>query len=270
MDAAEIIRLLNTNHYSPANLEEVNDLCRNYPMFSLAHMLRARIKTALGQPADDSLKLAAIYAGDRGRLMSLVMEFAPASVAEPAEETTPEDSTGIHFSDEPSQEAEVIIFQHAPYAATAVEENLLELDEELGEEPFKLEEEEELSSEKIVGLVVKDDVDMEEPEVTEIPNIDVEEPEVAGIPDIEAEEPEVAGEKKERVAEHMELIERFIKGEPGPIRADRETTLKGDVSRDSIREHDGLITDTLCESHLCLRKIKFEISGKKCLLCSAN
>ena len=47
MDTTDIIRLLNTDHYSPANLEEVNDLCRNYPMFNLAHMLKVRIKEAI-------------------------------------------------------------------------------------------------------------------------------------------------------------------------------------------------------------------------------
>ncbi len=40
MDPSDFIRLLNTDHYSPADLEEVNDLCRNYPMFNLAHMLK--------------------------------------------------------------------------------------------------------------------------------------------------------------------------------------------------------------------------------------
>jgi hypothetical protein len=46
------------------------------------------------------------------------------------------------------------------------------------------------------------------------------------------------------------LITSFIKGEAGPIRADKETSLKGDVSLDSIREHDGFITDTLARIYV--------------------
>ena len=48
MDASDLIRLLTTDHYSPADLEQVKDLCRNYPMFNLAHMLKVRIREALG------------------------------------------------------------------------------------------------------------------------------------------------------------------------------------------------------------------------------
>jgi hypothetical protein len=46
------------------------------------------------------------------------------------------------------------------------------------------------------------------------------------------------------------LIINFIKGGPGPIRADQHTSLKGDVSLDSIREHDGFITDTLARIYI--------------------
>ena len=61
MDATDILRLLKTDHYSPANLEEVNDLCRNYPMFNVGHMLKLRILEALGRPLEDDLGVAAVY-----------------------------------------------------------------------------------------------------------------------------------------------------------------------------------------------------------------
>jgi hypothetical protein len=53
---------------------------------------------------------------------------------------------------------------------------------------------------------------------------------------------------KEKYSNH--LITSFIKGEPGPIRADQATSLKGDVSLASIREHDGFITDTLAKIYV--------------------
>ncbi|MGW8317414.1 MAG: hypothetical protein ACWGNV_17590 [Bacteroidales bacterium] len=79
---------------------------------------------------------------------------------------------------------------------------------------------------------------MEEPmrDGSDIPSIDVVEPEE------EEEEP--------LVSESQRLIEQFIRGEPGPIRADRGSTLKGDVSVSSIREHDGFITDTLAKIYV--------------------
>jgi hypothetical protein len=132
----------------------------------------------------------------------------------------------------------VIIVQHAPYAALEPDENLLELEEEAPDDPFNLEEEEEeLSSENLLRVMVKDEADMEEPESDrmETPSIDL----VDEEEEVEEEEPE-----------SKKLIERFIKGEAGPIRADGKTTLKGDVSLASIREHDGFITDTLAKIYV--------------------
>jgi hypothetical protein len=278
MDTTDIIRLLNTDHYSPANLEEVNDLCRNYPMFNVGHLLKLRIMEALGRPLEDELRLAAVYSSDRVRLLQLVREVVrevPADEEEVAEE---QETASIEFAEEPNQEADVIIVQHAPYAAPVQEQDLLELDEEgdkeqverekgkegqverekgkeeqgerekgkvdaaevvevelqdhaVLEEESPEEEEEELTSENLIKAVVKDETDMEEPDVPEIPQVDVVEQEVRG-------------------SKNKKLIEQFIKGDAGPIRADAEITLKGDVSTASIREHDGFITDTLAKIYV--------------------
>ena len=77
MDPSDFLRLLNTDHYAPANLEEVNDLCRNYPEFNLAHMLKVRIRELLGQDKEKELKVAAVYASDRTRLFQLVTGETP-------------------------------------------------------------------------------------------------------------------------------------------------------------------------------------------------
>ena len=270
MDATELIRLLNTDHYSPANLEEVNDLCRNYPMFNLAHALKVRIGTALGHPVDEALRLAAIYAVDRSRLYELVNEVNPATqvVAEVGDHA---DAEGIQFSEESTEQADVIIVQHAPYAAPDPDDQLLELDEEEPREaPADMqreevadeyedgegdEEGEPLSSEDLVGVIVKDETDMEEPmpEGSDIPVIDVVEPESG---EAEQEVREASAETQQEDArqapesESQRLIEQFIRGEPGPIRADRVTSLRGDVSVASIREHDGFITDTLARIYV--------------------
>jgi len=242
MDPSDIIRLLSTRHYAPANLEEVRDLCRNYPEFNLAHLLKVRILESLGHNTRRDLKIAAIYSGDRIKLYNLIAEVnQPAKVNQPAEsapetETAPEpvlsaERDEIHFSDEPELQADVIIKQHAPYAgpeSDAVPEpdaDLLELeDEENPDETFVLDTSEpELSSETLIQELVKDESEMEEP---------------------------VLSASETPTSESRHLIQNFLKGDPGPIRADRKATLKGDFSQSSIREHDGFITDTLAKIYV--------------------
>ncbi len=134
MNASDIIRLLNTNHYAPADLEEVNKLCRNFPEFGIAHMLKVRIMETLGYENQKELKIAAVYSMDRRKLFQLVKEVG--LPAEPVIEAEPlDDSTGIiQFSEEANQHADIIIEQHAPYAALETDADLLVLDEESTEE----------------------------------------------------------------------------------------------------------------------------------------
>ena len=241
MDPSDIIRLLSTDHYSPANLEDVNDLCRNYPMFSLAHMLKVRIREALGHDKETELKVAAVYSSDRRKLYQLVTEVIQPQMTEPKDELLPEEPMGIQFSEEPHKQADVIIEQQAPYAGPDPAEDLLELDEEGGEDSFTLDLtlDEDLSgegespSETLIQAVVSEKTDREEPgpERMEPPAIDV-------------------VERKPEVSANNNLIHNFINEEPGVIRADKPTSLKGDVSLSSIREHDGFITDTLAKIYV--------------------
>jgi len=235
MDPSDIIRLLNTDHYAPANLEEVNDLCRNYPEFNLAHMLKVRIRESLGQDKEKELKVAAVYSTDRKKLYELVTGVTRLVITKTKTEAPDEESDGIQFSEEPYVHAEVIIEQHAPYAAPEAEEELLELDDEpKRSDSFILDTtEDELSSEKLIQAMVKGESEMEEPDtgVSDTPTIDV-------------------VEKEESDSADNNLIQDFIKGDPGPIRADRKASLKGDVSLSSIQEHDGFITDTLAKIYV--------------------
>jgi hypothetical protein len=241
MNASDIVRLLNTNHYAPADLEEVNRICRNYPEFGIAHMLKVRIMEVLGHEKDQALKLAAVYAMDRKKLLHLVTEVyvtppsgsesesgdGSESGSEPAADAGWQngESGAIQFAEDVNQQADVIIEQHAPYAGQDQPADLLELDEEA--------EEEELTSENLITALVKDDTDMEEPD-----------PDQGGIPAMDADE--TAPDKNSK----KHLIQNFIQVEPGVIRADKKTTLRGDVSLSSIQEHDGFITDTLAKIYV--------------------
>ncbi|MCD4710014.1 MAG: hypothetical protein K8R52_04150 [Bacteroidales bacterium] len=193
MDASDIIRLLHTKHYAPADLDEVNRLCRNFPEFTVAHLLKVRIMEALGHEKQQQLKVAAVYSMDRKKLFQLVTEVVLPSEPEPEPEPVDETTGIIQFSNEPNQHADIIIEQHATYAGQEPDTDLLELDEEPTEELLEILDEEKSNN---------------------------------------------------------HLITSFIKGEQGPIRADQETNLKGDVSLASIREHDGYITDTLARIYI--------------------
>jgi len=254
MDASDIIRLLDTNHYAPADLEEVNKLCRNFPEFSVAHILKVRIMEALGHEKQQQLKVAAVYSMDRKKLFQLVTGIVEPTEPEP--EPVDESAEIIQFSDEGNAHAEIIIEQHAPYLGQDPEGELLELDEEPAEELLELldeeedvvatedsleetieesveETEEEKNTDDLLTTLEKDETEMEEPE----------EPAGEEIPAIDRVD-QIQGNN------HNHLISSFIKGELGPIRADKETSLKGDVSLSSIREHDGFITDTLAQIYV--------------------
>jgi hypothetical protein len=92
-----------------------------------------------------------------------------------------------------------------------------------------------LSPDILLSSLEKNETEMEEPESTE---------EIPAIDQVDQEQ------EQETKHSDDQLIRSFIKDEPGPIRADKEIGLKGDVSLASIREHDGFITDTLAQIYV--------------------
>jgi len=284
MNASDIVRLLNTDHYAPADLEEVNQICRNYPEFGVAHMLRVRIMEVLGHEKDQALKKAAVYAMDRKKLLQLVTEVhgAPHPESEPksgsgsesgSEPATdmgwqPGESGAIQFAEDMNLQADVIIEQHAPYAGQDQAEDLLELDMDAGEEEqaFELDAEvedsvsdtpEPVERKEFTDEKREEETGAEETEEEELTSenlitalvkddTDMEEPDPGhgGIPAMDVEEAEPVKNSNDH------LIRNFIHEEPGVIRADKKTNLTGDVSLSSIQEHDGFITDTLAKIYV--------------------
>jgi len=279
MNTSDIIRLLNTNHYAPADLDEVNKLCGSFPEFSTVHLLKVRIMEALGHEKQQQLKLAAVYSMNRKKLLQLVTDVKQTEKLEPQPEPQDEISEIIEFSEESNAHADVIIEQHAPYAGQEPGSDLLELDENETEELLEILEEDvdeqvgEDSVEETVAEIKEDIVeetveeikeDIVEETVAEIKEDIVEETKEDIVEETETsdamlsslekdetemEEPETAPDEVP-ATDKNHLITSFISGEPGPIRADQETSLKGDVSLASIREHDGFITDTLAQIYV--------------------
>jgi len=248
MDASDFKHLIETDHYAPADLERVNDLCRNYPMFNLAHMLKVRIRESLGYEKEKELKVAAVFAADRRKLFRMVTELSRPEPVE--EEPIQEEPEGIVFSDEPHPEADVIIEQHAPYAGTEpASGELLELDEDIQEDSEDESLENRITEASLIESVVKDEVEMEE-SVTmekETPAIEVVESRAEADPKPESEQADAAEIES---AGGSRLILDFLNEDPGPIRADQNAVRGKDVSLASIREHDGFITDTLAKIYV--------------------
>jgi len=56
--------------------------------------------------------------------------------------------------------------------------------------------------------------------------------------------------KNDDVGNTPDLIDTFINGGHGPIRADKETSLAGDVSRKSVQENESFVTDSLAKIYI--------------------
>ena len=297
IQSEEFIKLLSADHYSRDDLNNVIDICRAYPMFNLAHMLKVRILESLDLEREKDLQLAAVYAGDRKRFYEFVMQpknplaHAAEEVLtkegtteeETAEEQVPEegaaedqieeersaegltseeqvaeadaaeassddawtnethegekaegDMNDLMFAYEEKSKADLIISSDDDQSLVGDQE-LLEIDPLEGSD----------EKESVLQVVEKQEAEMEEPEIEHDPIIPIDDA-------LEIEDgPSSYVEVKLRVEKPKEdLIERFIKKEPGPIKADSETSLKGDASTESVGESDHLITDTLAKIYL--------------------
>ncbi|MBN1133188.1 MAG: hypothetical protein JXA39_08970 [Bacteroidales bacterium] len=288
MNSESFIKFLNSEQYTEEDLNSITDICRSYPMFNLAHMLKIRILDKLGREYGDELKLAAIYSSDRGRLYKFV---GPGEQKIPgdnhAEQT--EEKTIIQFSYEDPNQAELIISNNDDDTISS-EQDLLEIDKS----------EEEEDDDNISPIREKEDADMEEPEGQDepfVPSIDLighsdegeafneqykdrtPEDSAADGPeeqhylengqptDPDSREPNPdkgpvsesdfqSGQERKGFSviqpgnEKDALITKFISNDPGPIKPGSEVTIQGDVSLDSTKENDHLITDTLAKIYV--------------------
>ena len=77
------------------------------------------------------------------------------------------------------------------------------------------------------------------------------EPERLNSPFIDVADQDIdVADQDQKTFSNDKLILDFINDDPGPIRADKKASIKGDVSLSSIREHDGFITDTLAQIYV--------------------
>ena len=251
MHKERLSELLNAESFTEDDLKDLETLVSEYPWFGLPRFLMLKAKHQLGtEPEQAEVSLAAVYSSDRKYLFQWIRGEVPV-----AGSLSGLAGKELEFLDE----AEVVDVPN-----TGDEKTFELLDGESGADVD--------ADEK--SIPEKDESDMEEPETEEpetIPVIDPleddddqEDDEVADErPDehqgqIIAEEEQLEKDPEEKEQEPDQeatnhssaLIEQFLNSEPGVIRADKETSLEGDVSKDSVKEDDSFITDTLARIYI--------------------
>jgi len=250
MKKERLIELLSADKFINTDLDEINSLVKKYPWFNIARFLKLKAMKQLDLEHADEIEKAAVFSSDRKHLYHWIngeldetspsiglkkteLEFLGAT--DPSESNTREE----HETDD------------AFVLDTDIEASENEIEEDLK------------------GIVVKEEVDMEEPVV----EAEVIFPEINHIEEVEEREVKVREKRKEQKSEQEvsvpdydeiavgmdpevepqlspNLIERFITNEPGVIQADKTTYLKGDVAAGSVKENDSFITDTLAQIYI--------------------
>ncbi|MEX0986243.1 MAG: hypothetical protein WD052_02115 [Bacteroidales bacterium] len=251
MNKEKLVELIRTETFTEEHFRQLDELIREYPSFGLPRFYRLKAAHQLGkdvEPAD--INKTVIFSYDRKHLYNWIR----------GEEGGRADLSGIGRS-------ELEFLDSDPgemHREDAAGESVLTLDAE--------DDQGDDAHEK--AIPEKEETEMEEPETEEdiaIPSIDTLDEEEQGdeIREVNEEQdsktedreietrdaaekvPERHTRKESGTTNHSsELIQQFLSNEPGVIRADKETSLEGDISEESIKEDDSYITDTLAKIYV--------------------
>jgi hypothetical protein len=260
MNKEEFTRLIHEESYSEEDIQRIKSLKEEYPYFALPRFIELKISTLLGvQSSPESIARATVYASDRKHLYEWLNELAD-------HERKNDIGSGseIEFLDGEGNSVSDSSFE------LMSDEDRMETDAD------------------VVGVPEKDEADMEDPEIEHdvaIPSIDPIEDEnstdtkesqneelieLESSIEIEAQPEKPVTPTADQPAAPVDhllrntfneqatsstknsngLIERFLEKDPGIIKADKETTLEGDVSTHSVKEDDSFITDTLAKIYV--------------------
>jgi hypothetical protein len=273
MKKDRLIEILSAERLSDTELKEISGLVDKYPWFNIARFLKLKAMHQLNHEYGGELELAAAYSSDRKHLYHWInteiekeapviglkrteLEFlgSKESVDAYSGHFESGDAFELAIDEDGSEEIEDANMMGVPMK----EEIDMEEPDVKEEVAFpdmaqinKLEEGDELDV-----VDISDKPDLVEP-VDEIESEQLEQP----LPDIEEHTPIINTEpllreppKDEvpvgREVETPNLIEQFINNEPGVIKADKPTSLKGDAAAGSIKESDSFITDTLAQIYV--------------------
>jgi hypothetical protein len=276
MNKEELIEIIKADRINTEQLRQLDRLIDDYPWFGLPRFLKLKAMHQAGEEADPAeVSKAVVFSSDRGYLYRWIrgetgslqgmsgetgseLEF----IADEAEVGLLRDEDGTtddSLDDGPGAEDDSETEDDAHERAIPGKEET-EMEEPEMEEPE--------------AIPVIDPIDDDETDQLENEGVatDSEEQMVQSEVRDEAIEPAAAKEVAEKApgrrstAERFQeasrkstsgaanhstsLIEQFLNSDPGVIKADKQTSLEGDVSLGSVEEDDSFITDTLAKIYV--------------------
>ncbi|MCB8995639.1 MAG: hypothetical protein H6538_08520 [Bacteroidales bacterium] len=235
--------LYKQDSYRKADLAELEELCSKYPWFSSASILMLASSKFQNDP-DFALKLKKYspLIPNRKNLQrilhtGIIAEHDDQEIVKEVEQSR---IPGIFDSSEFTvSETE----DSTPSSSVLADESLLDFSYSASPVNTIIENAEGIKAQEIddTSLIQMDDAGLSE---------DINSGEDSGNFDHWISKLGPESEIKTSSYKKSEIIESFIQSEPGVIRADKETSIKGDISKNSSEENEGFITDTLARIYV--------------------
>jgi hypothetical protein len=235
INSETLIEMLRTDRLTEEDVGKLDQMIAAYPWFGPVRFLRLKAMHQLGrEPGLAEPGLTAVFSCDRSHLYRYIrgevdlLGGVPGVDGSELEFITDDDDV---FEGEEDQ---VMLEDESPH-----EKGIPEKEEEEMEEP----ENEEPDAVPVIDPL-DDETDGEKPENEEPDAVPL-----SATPDEQGDDKGVAGSAGP-ANQSTALIEQFLNSEAGVIKADKETSLEGDISERSVKEDDSFITDTLAKIYV--------------------
>jgi hypothetical protein len=257
MNKQELIDIIRANSYSESDLLALDKLIEKYPCFNTLRFLKLRVARNVGIEIDaEEISKSVVFSSDRKQLYKWIQGEADTNFlwnglsSSDLEfiEDSPEDTETLDpnedTNDFESDEFDPFIDETESKAIPQKDEiEMEEVEAEVG---------------KIIPVIDSLEEIDDEDELTEIESdSDAEGEARAGAINVSGKRNEMdlllrntVSEEYIRPKKSNHLIEIFLENDPGIIKADKETSLHGDVSVSSVQEDDSFITDTLAKIYV--------------------
>jgi len=257
----QFLNIIRSEKLSMQEYKDLEQLVSEYPWFALPRFLMLKYSSHQAEPDAGLLARTAVFSGDRQHLYKWIRGEAGSMV-----ETSGLVRSELEFLDD--EDAMVVDDETGREPFTLMEEHLDHQGEDADAQGIPEKEEtemEEPETDEPVALPVMDPLDDDQYQEDDIPvneeqdlsrdKAEVDSADTEKIDKLTATEenlpedpvPEVAERRNDHSAD---LIQQFLNSEPGVIKADKETSLEGDISEHSVKEDDSFITDTLAKIYV--------------------
>jgi hypothetical protein len=260
MSSEALIEMLRADRLTEEHVRQLDRLIADHPWFAPARFLRLKAFHQLGKAADkQETGLAAVLSGDRSHLYRFIH-----GEVERLSGMSGGDSSELEFitGDEgiPGENGDLLMLDDEDLS----EKSIPEKEDDEMEEP-------EIDEAAAIPVTVPpddgdEDVDYGHGEAGSVPFIDPQEQQEPGqqeqqepgqpeqqehgqpVRPVDPVQPGASNGNSSNQSIH--LIEQFLNSDPGVIKADKQTSLEGDVSERSVKEDDSFITNTLAKIYV--------------------